>query len=88
MAIRVYFAFEGTATALYIVFFITCGFCVVKSQSLTTLSAGKINSVGSFPKHTRQNPNIAVNRTKMAYLAMSLVQCPPESIRLLIKVRN
>ena len=85
MVIRVYFAFEGTATAVYAVFFTTCGFCVVKCQSLTTLSGGKINSVGSFPKHTRQSPNIAVNRTKIAYLAMSLVHCPPESIRLLIK---
>ena len=86
--IGVYFAFEATFTAGYLDLFTTCGFRVVKCQSLTTLSGGKTNSVRSFPKHTRQSPNTAVDRIKIAYLAMFLAHCPPELVRLLIEVRE
>ena len=75
-------------TAVYLALVTTCGFRVVKCQSLTTLSDGKISSVGSFPKHTRRSPNTTVDRIKIAYLAMFLAHCPPEWVRLLIEVRE
>ena len=75
-------------TVAYLALFTTCGFRVVKCQSMTTLSDGKINSVGSFPKHTRRSPNTTVNRIKIAYLTMFLAHCPPELVRLLIEVRE
>ena len=80
MVIGVYFAFEVTVTAVYVVLFTTCGFCAVKCQSLTTSSGDKINSAGSFPKHTRQSPNIAVDRIKIAYVAMFLYIARPNTL--------
>ena len=86
--IRVYFAFEVTFVTVYLALFTTYGFRIVKCQSLTTLSCGKMNSVGSFPKHTRRSPNTTVERNKIAYLAMFLAHCLPELVRLLIEVRE